>query len=125
MVRKKMGEKLKRPKKSKKKVERKKEKKTMDFTYTVPAEQDQPTIDLFCYGGNYQEYIPDIANPGEMIQNPVSKLDFANAQMVEVLDQWLGGKNRRKKDEKLMKAAMDVATEEDAYDEYLKEKKEK
>lgn len=97
----------------------------MDFIYLVSEEQQEATIDLFCLGGNYKEYIPDPENPGEMIPNDVSKETAALDQMEKVLDQYLGGQNRRKKDDKLRQAQLDVTTEEDVFSEYLKDKKAK
>ncbi len=120
-------EKRKPPKKDKpiKKVPNKKSEKIMDFNYIVPEEQMEATIDLFCFGGNYKEYIPDVDNPGEMIPNIVSKETFAQDQMTTVLDQYLLGKNRRKKEERLNKAVNEAPSVEDVFDEYLKDKKSK
>ncbi len=97
----------------------------MDFIYVVPEEQQEATIDLFCLGGHYKEYRSDPKNPGEMILNDVSKETFALAKMGEVLDQYLLGQNHRKKEEKLQRASMEIITEEDAYSDYLKNKKDK
>ena len=97
----------------------------MAFQYLVPEEQKEVTIDLFCFGGNYKEYIPDPDNPGEMKLNDVNRETFALDQMEKVLDQYLSGQNHRKKENKLRQAALEVPTEEDLFFEYLKDKKDK
>lgn len=89
----------------------------------IPKEHQEEFIDLLCLGGNYKEYVDDPDEPGEMIPNPVLKLDYAQAQIEIIVFQYVQGQNHRKKETVLRKAQQELAKEETSFDTFLKKEK--
>ena len=90
------------------------------FSIEIPEEHQEEFIDLICLGGNYKEYVNNPDELGDMIENPISKLDFAKDHIESIVFKYAEGQNHRKKETVLRKAQEELAKEETSLDIFLK-----
>ena len=92
----------------------------MGYTINIPEEHKEAFDDLLCLGGNYKQYVNDPDNAGEMITNPVTKLEFAQKRVEIIIIQHVAGQNHRKKENKLREEQEELAKTESSFDSFLK-----
>ncbi len=80
-------------------------------------------MDLLCLGSNYKKYIDDPDNQGEMIENTVSKVEFAEERIETIVFENVNGQNHRKKENEIRKAQQELAKVETSFDTFLKKEK--
>lgn len=55
------------------------------ITLTIPDAIAQRVLNGFCGAHGYSDMVPDPANPGQLIQNPMTKVEFVRKFLLDVI----------------------------------------